>query len=771
VRHGGLSEEAARTLSSSGIISADVRHGRRNDNVKLTVALAGNPNAGKSTLFNALTGLRQHTGNWPGKTVEKRSGRRTVGRATIEFVDLPGAYSLAAYSPDEVVARDYLVAERPDAVVCVVDATNLERNLYLAVQLIELGLPVILALNMSDQADAQGIQIDTARLSHLLGDVPVVATAARKGRGIDALLDAVITLAGQQPERRGRRCRCRCHCPYRQGDAFQVHYEDALEESLQRLSQVADSQQEAPDDYCPRWLSLKLLEGEPDIARRVALWPAGRSLVEAAGRERRRLSALLGEEVELVAADGRYCTVSRVARQVVSREQDEGVPLTDRIDRLVTNRILGLPIFLAVMYLVFRLVIDVSAPFLEWVDLVITGPISYGLIRLLGVLGAAAWLESLVIDGVVAGVGGILTFVPGLIVLFLFLALLEDSGYMARAAFVMDRFTRVIGLHGKSVIPLMLGFGCAVPAVYATRTIANRRDRLLTALLIPFMSCSARLPVYLVFGLAFFGSRAGLVVWLLYVLGVAIAVLVGFVLSRTILKRAGEGAFVLELPPYRMPTLKSLGLHTWENTREFIRHAGTVILAVSIVLWFLLNLPWGVVDQHDSYFGQVSRAVSPAFRPAGFEGWETSGALMSGFVAKELVVSALSQIYLAEELERPEAVDLGQVWKQTAAGFGRAAVDAGRRLLSLAPGIDLLADEPVPDDTALIRALQGRFSSLSAAAFLVFVLLYVPCMATIGAIGQEFGGRWAASAAVYQTAIAWLAAVLVFQGGRLLGLG
>jgi ferrous iron transport protein B len=365
-----------------------------------------------------------------------------------------------------------------------------------------------------------------------------------------------------------------------------------------------------------------------------------------------------------------------------------------------------------------------------------------------------------------------MTFVPGLVALFFFLALLEDSGYMARAAFVMDRFMQFIGLHGKSVIPLMLGFGCAVPAIYATRTLSSRRDRLLTALLVPFMSCSARLPVYVVFTLAFFGNRAGTVIWMMYVLGVLVAVLLGFIFSRTVLKPDEKTAFVLELPPYRRPTLKSLSIHTWENTSEFIHKAGTVILGISMILWLLLHLPWGVATQEESYYGQASAAIAPALEPAGFGNYETSGALLTGLIAKELVVSTLSQIYTEDNTnDDVTPATLGEEFAGAITGFGKATVDAGRSLVSILPGVNLIGDDDKIEDTSLSQALQVNFSPLSGIAFLVFVLLYIPCIATMGAIKQEFGLGWASTAAVYQTTIAWLAAVLVFQGGQMLGYG
>ena len=365
-------------------------------------------------------------------------------------------------------------------------------------------------------------------------------------------------------------------------------------------------------------------------------------------------------------------------------------------------------------------------------------------------------------------------FVPGLVVLFFFLALLEDSGYLARAAFVMDRFMRVIGLHGKSFIPMVLGIGCAVPAIYATRTLSSRRDRILTALLTPLMSCSARLPVYVVFGLALFGTAAGTVIWIMYALGIAVALVVGSIFSRTILKADQSSAFVLELPPYRRPALRSLLLHTWERVRAFLAKAGRVILFASLALWLLLNLPWGTTDQQDSYYGQVAEAISPVFEPVGFGDWESTGALISGFAAKEVVVSAFSQIFGTNEpTEEPEAApaDLGEEIAGSITGFGDAVATSARTLVGIVPGVNLVDAADEPEDTALSAALAAHYTPLSAFAFLAFVLLYVPCMATLGAIKHEFGGRWAVMSAVYQTTVAWLVALVIYQGGLLLGLG
>jgi ferrous iron transport protein B len=369
-------------------------------------------------------------------------------------------------------------------------------------------------------------------------------------------------------------------------------------------------------------------------------------------------------------------------------------------------------------------------------------------------------------------VGGVLVFVPGLLILYFFLALLEDSGYMSRAAFVMDRFMRIVGLHGKSFIPMILGFGCAVPAIYATRTIASRRDRVLTALLVPLMSCSARLPVYVVFGLAFFGAKAGSVIWAMYALGIVVAMVAGMVFTRTILKPDVTSAFVLELPPYRQPAVKSVLIHMWENTREFVRKAGTVILYASIVMWILLNLPWGVTDQRQSYFGKFSGAISPVFAPLGFGNWEAGGALVSGFMAKEIVVSTLSQVYLGDtEDVIVEPTTFGEDISSIGTGFVDATVRSFKILVSILPGVDLVGPAAQSEDTLLSLALRDNFSTLGALSMLVFVLLYVPCVATLGAIKHEFGMSWAITSAVYQTVVAWICAFLVYQGGLLLGFG
>ena len=551
---------------------------------------------------------------------------------------------------------------------------------------------------------------------------------------------------------------------------FKLDYGGKIEREVAKLISAFDELKFDTGRYPRRWLALKLLEADADIVARVRALPDGQKLIDLAQAGSQHVQDMLGDEFDLLTADRRYGFINGVVRQSLHRPRLDRITLTDRIDDIVTHKWFGLPVFFAVMYVVFRLVIDVSSPFLDWMDAVINGPVANWIRFILDLVPLPAWIHSLVIDGIVAGVGGVLVFVPGLLILYFFLALLEDSGYMSRAAFVMDRFMRVVGLHGKSFIPMILGFGCAVPAIYATRTIASWRDRVLTSLLVPLMSCSARLPVYVVFGLAFFGARAGSVIWAMYALGILIAMLAGMVFTRTILKPDASSAFVLELPPYRQPSLKSVLIHMWENTREFVRKAGTMILLASVVMWLLLNLPWGVSDQRDSYFGKVSGALSPLFAPLGFGNWETGGALVTGFMAKEIVVSTMSQIYLSDmPVEDAAPTTLGEDLLGIGRGFVDAVIGSGRILVSIIPGVSFANEVVENEDTALSIALREHFTPLSAVSLLVFVLLYVPCVATLGAIKQEFGSSWAVTSAVYQTAVAWLVAWVVYRFGLLLG--
>jgi ferrous iron transport protein B len=554
---------------------------------------------------------------------------------------------------------------------------------------------------------------------------------------------------------------------------FSINYGEDLESQVSPLGDLI-SANPALGEFPSRWLAIKLLEDEADIVERVAAVEGGDVILARAADGRAAIEQARGDTPDIAIADARYGYVHGVATEVVDRSAASRYTFTDRLDKVLTNKWLGLPIFLVVMYVVFQLVVNVSAFFLEWVDGVIAGPVMRWVTGFLEMLSAPDWFVSLAVDGVIAGVGAVLVFVPGLIVLYLFLTLLEDSGYMARVAFVMDRVMRFTGLHGKSFMPMILGFGCAVPAIYSTRTLESRNQRILTSLVLPLMSCSARLPVYVVFGLAFFGAAAGNVITGLYVFGIVIAAIVATVMSRTILREREDSVFALELPPYRMPMLRVLWQHTWQKTREFVVKAGTVIFTVVVILWFAMSLPWGVEEQRHSYFGQASAAIAPVFEPAGFGDWEATGALVTGFIAKEVVVSTMGQIYVggADSEEDPDAVvpSVGEDVREIVTGFADASSSAVKATVSLVPGVDLMgAVEDEPEDTGLSTALQAAFSPLAAAGFVLFVLVYTPCVATLAAIRDEFGWRWAALSGVYQFALAWLLAVLVFQLGTFLG--
>lgn len=550
------------------------------------------------------------------------------------------------------------------------------------------------------------------------------------------------------------------------------NYGDAIEHEIEILARVAGDTPSIATQYNGRWLAIQLLEADTSLLTRVPE-DAREPLLNALAQSQQRLASRYGQDVDIAITDRRYRFVRDLVAEVL-QSPEETPTLSDRLDRVLTHRWLGIPILLALMYLVFSLVQTVSAPYLEWIDTVVNGPLSRWTAALLTALQAPTWLNALVSEGIIAGVGGVVVFLPGLLVMFFSLAFLEASGYMARAAFVMDRVMNVVGLQGQSFMPMILGFGCNVPAIYATRTIDNRAARLLTGLLIPFMSCSARLPVYVIFGLAFFAQRASIVIWGLYVLGVVVAALVGVVLSRTIFRHAAPGTFVMEMPPYRWPAPRELWNYTWRQTAAFLRKAGTFILFVSVLFWLLLHLPWGVQGPEQSAFGRISQAIAPVFEPAGFGDWQASGALVTGVVAKEAVVASLSQLYVGDDnptLNRAETSVFEDV-KLIATGFVAATVDTGRALLDvITPGLSLAGDEAQAQDTALTTALARTFSPLAAVAFIVFVLLYVPCMATLAAQVQEFGWRWAGLSAAIMLLIPWIISVAIFQGGRLMGLG
>lgn len=722
----------------------------------ITVAVAGNPNAGKSTLINAIAGSRLHVGNWPGVTVEKKEAQFDFNGRTIRLIDLPGTYSLSPYTQEEIIARDYLLHAKPDLVVNVVDATNLERNLYLTVQILELGIPTVMALNIFDEAEAKGYRIDAAGIGKMLG-ITVIPTAAVKNRGLQELLAAVLATADTLDSHRPR----------------QLAYGEDIDNAITWIGRSLDERHpRLASRYPLRWLACKLMEGDAEVAREVNV-----NVDEVVGDALHHLRRAHGEDIEALMADARYGLANGLTREVLRRPEIRKEELTEKIDRIVLNRFLGIPIFLAAMWLMFKLTFDLSAPFGDWLDGMIAGPFRRWVEAGLGALSAPDWTVSLALDGVIAGVGFVLVFVPVIFAMMFFITFLEGSGYMARAAFVMDRAMHAIGLHGKSFIPMLLGFGCNVPGIYATRTLENPRDKALTALLIPLMSCGARLPVYVLFAGVFFGAAAGTVIWSLYVLGIALAIVMGMIFKRTLF-RGATPMFIMELPPYRMPSLRSLCLHTWEKGKHFLIKAGTYILAVSVFVWFLLNLPWGVESKRDSYLGQAGAVIAPVFEPMGFGTWEAASSLITGIIAKEIVVGTMGEIYAPEALAEADATaaaeavpTLGEDLKEMVVSFGGALKDAGANLVGTF-GVSSLAAEDEEGDSPLKSAVRGAFTPLSAYAMMAFVLLYMPCVVVAIAMRQEFGSwKWFGVAFAYQSVLAWGVALIIYQGGRLLGLG
>ncbi len=564
-----------------------------------------------------------------------------------------------------------------------------------------------------------------------------------------------------------------------------VDYGPEVENEIVTLQDLIEQDADLRERYNPRWLAVKLLEEDEDILVKLRSMGNHSLLLAQSEASVEHLRDVYGDEVDTIIADRRYGWIHGLVKEAVQRTAQDRLSLSDKIDRIVTHRVLGIPIFLALMWAVFKITTDVAGPYLDWVDGVIGGPFTNWVVAILGGLGlGGTWVESLFVDGIIAGVGGVLVFVPVMMSLYLALAILEDSGYMARAAFVMDRLMHALGLHGKSFLPMIVGFGCTVPAFYATRTLENEKDRILTGLLVPFMSCGARLPVYALFAAIFFPERAGAAIFWMYIIGILVAIVLGVILKNTVFKGKGQAPFVMELPPYRLPTLKAIWFHMWERTSNFLRKAWGLIMVTSIIIWVLLAIPVGgggsfaetEVDQ--SAFAAVSRGLAPVFKPAGFGNWRTSSALMTGFVAKEVVVSTMAQVYAvegAEEASEPTTFfeDVGEILTS----FVGATIDTLKSLF-LIVGIDLFEGEEEEAMTGLMVAVRDDFEAtsnghgaLAALSYMLFVLLYTPCMVAIAAERQELGAKWMWVSVVGQLLLAWLIAAVVFQGGVLLGLG
>ncbi len=677
----------------------------------LKVGLCGNPNSGKSCIFNELTGSRQHVGNWPGVTVEKKTGYAIFGHYEIEFVDLPGTYSLTAYSQEEITARDYIIQGRPDVIVNVLDSTNLDRNLYLTTQLIELGAKTVIALNMTDEADHKGIRIDAKLLAQLLG-MPVVKMVGNRGIGFRDLLQEIVAVA-QQEEPLSRH--------------LHIQYGAEIEEEIRKLQTEMRKDPSLTKLYSTRWLAVKLLEHDGRVREQIQKISLNAPAILAhLEKSHAHIEEILHEESEIILADRRYGFIKGLLLEVCHKTATGRRPLSDKIDRVATNRLLGIPILIGLLWLMFQATFSLGAYPMEWIETGI-GWISASLQGLM----PEGLLKDLVIDGIVSGVGGVLVYLPNILILFFFISLFEDTGYMARAAFIMDRVMHTVGLHGKSFIPVIMGFGCNVPAIIAARTLENKSDRMLTILINPLVSCSARLPVYILLAGAFFQEQAGNLIFAVYLTGIVLAVLVGQLFRRTLFK--GEAApFVMELPPYRLPLLKSVLIHMWEKGIIFIRKVGGVILAASIIIWFLSAFPRlsagpesGEARMSQSYAGQIGHWVEPVLRPLGFD-WRGGVALITGIAAKEIVVSTFGVLY-------------------------QTGSDAGHKSESLQ------------------TALRKNMTPLSALAFMFFTLIYIPCIGALGAMYRELGSlRWTFFAMTYSLVLAWVVAFAIYQGGTLL---
>lgn len=680
--------------------------------MSLKFALAGNPNCGKTSLFNEITGSTQYVGNWPGVTIEKKEGKARKLKDDVRVIDLPGIYSLSPYTLEETIARDYLLDDKPDVVINIIDANNIERNLYLTTQLMELGMPVVVALNMMDEIETKGDIIDIQALEKTLG-VNIIPTVATKGKGVNELMQTALQVAQTAAV-----SKTKPSVGY-----FAAEIEKCLAE-IQRIAAYELNNQ----SFNQRWMAMRLLEGDEKIIQRLNVSAA---LLDAIKPHREKLEKEYENDVEIIITNDRYRYISQIISKTVTRKRTIGaMTISDKIDRIVTNRILAIPMFLAIMYTMFTVAFGtVGSLTIDWVDVLINENIAGLIFGWLEAVGAADWLQALIVDGIIAGMGSLLVFVPQIMILFFFLAIMEDSGYMARAAFIMDRFFRKLGLSGKSFIPMLLGFGCSVPAIMAVRTLEDEKERRLTIILTPFMSCGARLPIYALFAAAFFAENQSQVIFSIYLLGIVVAILSGLLLRNTVLK--GDAApFLMELPPYRIPKLKGLLIHMWDRGKGFVVKAGSVIFVAAVLIWFFQNFDLSlamVEDPAQSILGTIGQAIAPIFTPLGFGDWQTAVAILTGLVAKEAVVATIGIL----------------------AGLGEVGEDSAE----------------------LIAILKTYFTPLKAYSFMAFTLLYMPCIAAFGAIKREMNSwKWTWFTVGYQTGAAWVVAFLIYQVGRLFGL-
>jgi len=724
-----------------------------------TIAIAGNPNCGKSALFNCLTGIRQTTGNWPGVTVERKQGSLKLDGHRVTVVDLPGIYSLDALSLDEHITRQFLLSTEADVVINVLDAANLERNLYLTVQLLEMGVPMVLALNMMDVARKRGVDIDTDLLAQKLG-CPVIPVVAVSGQGISELKQALVDVV-ENPARGG----------------FSLTMDSQIETAITEIKQQLRPSQR--DDNA-HWLALKLLEGDQDIARQFS----GDPTLELVGRWQTHIQDICGDSADVFIADSRYGHAHAMTQLVMQVRGKVKRYLSDRIDQVVLHRYLGVPIFLLVMYLMFMFTMNFGGAFIDFFDGVAGAFFVDGLAQVMAGLGLPQWAILILARGLGGGVQVVATFIPIIACLYLFLSALEDSGYMARAAFVMDRFMRAIGLPGKAFVPMIVGFGCNVPAVMATRTLESERERKLTILMNPFMSCGARLPVYVLFAAAFFPSNGQNLVFALYLIGITMAVLTGLVMKHSLLSGESSG-FLMEMPTYHVPTLKGVLLRTWDRVKLFIRDAGRVIIIMVLALNVLNSIGTdgsiGNENSENSVLSAIGKSLTPVFRPLGIEqdNWPATVGIFTGVLAKEAVVGTLDAIYT--QISEQDVADAVDQSFDLLASLSAAVATIPQNLSGLTElildplGLDVGDIENAGSAAAELEVGRGIFGVMAsrfdgqagAFAYLLFILLYFPCAATVGAIAREAGKPWAGFVAFWTTSVAYVCATLFYQFARI----
>ena len=678
----------------------------------IRVALVGNPNCGKTSLFNIASGSHEHVGNYSGVTVDAKEGHMEHGGYKITLVDLPGTYSLSAYSPEELYVRKNLIETVPDVVINVVDASNIERNLYLTTQLIDMNLRVVMALNMYDELKHKGDTLDTKQLGHLLG-IPICPTVSRSGEGIGELFDTVIKIYEHSDPRLARH--------------IHINHGKELEKSIVALQHPIGLNRDLKSRYSTRYLAIKYLETDKDVEATLKAMPNYQEIAMVRQEESARIKKLLGTNAESAIVDAKYAFVQGALAETYTRYHEERPKrtLTDKLDAIVTNQWLAFPIFIVLLWFIFWATFTIGQYPMDWIEWLV-GKLGEGV----GALMADGWVKDLIVDGIIAGVGSVLVFLPNIMILYFFISIMEDSGYMARAAFIVDKLMHKIGLHGKSFIPMVMGFGCNVPAIMATRSIESRKSRLVTIAIIPFMSCAGRLPIFVLFAGAFFPGSPATALLGIYLLGVVLAILSALLIGKFV--KDDDLPFVMELPPYRMPTGKAIWRHTWEKGKQYLEKMATTILIFSVAIWFLGYFPRhtgesAAYQQEHSFIGTIGKAVEPAMEPLGFN-WKMDVGLLAGVGAKELVISTMGVVYAQDGQEYQEG-----------------------------------------DDTQLQAALKATVPTAAALAYMVFVLLYFPCIATFVAIKNETGKwRWAILLCLYTILVAWIMAFAAFRIGLLI---